>query len=169
MRIVHTAAITVALLATTAAAALAKTAPASPRLLPPVIVQPLAPQFLTARQFNFGCVDYAYHPATGGISKQFYTAWRVQSGRWDGQTLDGLLAVLVVDRPQNVWSPAHETLYVSLDATPAQRQAMVDAVEHANPRLFGEAPLSPLTVSPAYIRIDTGPGSGVVLHLGKIS
>ena len=100
----------------------------------------------------------------GTSVRQNVTAWQVNLGRWNGQNLDGLSVVLV---EQYVSEGAGRTVacYVSEFATPAQREALLAALQSSQPRL---KEMTNIRLEPATIRLDID-GMTAVIHLGLIA
>ncbi len=73
-----------------------------------------------------GACHYGGEAVTEG--KEAILAWRVKDGAWNGQALNGLAVVAVVNGPDNLaFHPEghHSLIYVDQGATPEQRDALV--------------------------------------------
>jgi hypothetical protein len=131
-------------------------------LAPTVVADASIPgNYLDAQQFAAG-----ESRVPGTSLRQNVTAWRINSGQWNGQNLGGLSVVLI---EQNVseGQDGNKTVacYVSEYATPAQRDAVLAALQSSRPRLRD---VSNIRLEPATIHIDTD-SQTVVIHLGLIA
>jgi hypothetical protein len=119
---------------------------------------------IEARQFR---IENARLP--GRVSShQTVTAWQVSTGTWNGQTLDGFSLVLVHSMNEGRAS-TQVNCYVSHEATPAQREALLSAFMASQPQLFANrAGGGPVQMEPAVISLEME-GQTVVLHLGLIA
>jgi hypothetical protein len=118
---------------------------------------------LEARQFR---IENARLP--GRESKhETVTAWQVTTGAWNGQTLDGLSIVLVHLTNEGRGS-AQMNCYVSHEATPAQRDALLSAFMANQPQLFANHGGGAVQMEPAVITLEVE-GQMVILHLGLIA
>jgi len=100
-------------------------------------------------------------------ARQTLTAWQVNHGSWNGQTLDGLSIVIVNSTPETGRS-AQACCYVSHQATQAQRDALLAALLATQPQLLANQDTSTLRLEPAVITIEIDANS-VTLHLGLIA
>jgi hypothetical protein len=115
---------------------------------------------IEARQFR---IENARLP--GRMSTlQTVTAWQVTAGTWNGQTLDGLSVVLIHSTVEGR-SSAQLNCYVSHEASPAQRDAILAAFMASQPQLFANRP--GVQMEPAVISLEVE-GQSVVLHVGLI-
>ncbi len=101
-------------------------------------------------------------------SRQNVTAWQVDHGSWNGQTLNGLSVVLVQSVSEGGMPARLTNCYVSHEATPAQRTALVDAFLADNSQSLSPEELSEMRIEPAVIRLEIA-GQTVILHLGLIA
>ena len=86
-----------------------------------------------------GACHYGGEAVTAG--REAILAWRINAGAWDGQRLDGLTAVAVINGPENLALNAegHRTLlYVDRSATPEQRDALVRLLSNRYGATLGE-------------------------------
>ncbi len=101
-------------------------------------------------------------------ARQNLTAWHVTQGSWKGQVLDGLFIVLVQTVAEDGTSARSTNCYVSHDATPAQRDALVGAFLASNSQLLSSKEAAGLRIEPGVISIEIA-GQNVVLHLGLVA
>jgi hypothetical protein len=97
---------------------------------------------------------------------QGVTVWEITAGSWNGQSLQGL-ALVLVDNPMDVsQSRTASRCFVSHTATPAQREALLDAylTSQSLPADDGHS----CRVEPAVIRLERI-GSMVFVHLGLVA
>jgi hypothetical protein len=116
---------------------------------------------LEARQFR---IENARLPGRDS-NHQTVTAWQVSTGTWNGQTLDGLSLVLVHSTNEGRGS-AQVNCYVSHEATPAQRDALLSAFMASQPQLFANH--GAVQMEPAVITLEVE-GLTVILHLGLVA
>jgi hypothetical protein len=117
---------------------------------------------LEARQFR---IENARLP--GRESKhETVTAWQVTAGTWNGQTLDGL-SIVLVHSTNEARGSAQMNCYVSHEATPAQREALLSAFMASEPQLFANRG-NAVQMEPAVITLEVE-GQTVILHLGLIA
>jgi hypothetical protein len=116
--------------------------------------------YIDARQFT---LNDSMVP--GSSIRQNVTAWQVNLGRWNGQNLDGLSVVLVEQFASEGDAGKVVACYVSEFASPAQREALLAALQCSQPRLKDAANIR---LEPACIRIDID-GQNAVIHLGLIA
>lgn len=86
-----------------------------------------------------GACHYGGEAVTAG--KEALLAWRVKDGTFNGQSLNGLTAMAVVNGPENLaFRPdGHRTVfYVDQTATPAQRDALVALLSKSYKEFLGE-------------------------------
>jgi hypothetical protein len=95
--------------------------------------------------------------------KQNVTAWRVTSGKWNGEYLGGLSLVLVQTAADNGQSAATTNCYVSHIATAAQKKALVSAFVASQGISTDE--ITSWRLEPSVIRFEVN-GQTVVIHLG---
>jgi Protein of unknown function (DUF1326) len=99
---------------------------------------------------------------------QNVTAWQVAQGSWNGQSLDGL-SLVFVQSTADAGIPARLTnCYISQEANPAQRAALVDAFLASNTQSITPSDLNLMRVEPAVISIEVD-GQSVILHLGLLA
>ncbi len=101
-------------------------------------------------------------------ARQNLTAWQVSQGTWNGQNLDGLFLVFVQSTSEGGTAARLTNCYVSQEANPAQRAALVDAFLASNTQNISPADLAMMRVEPAVISIEID-GQAVVLHLGLLA
>lgn len=125
----------------------------------PVASQPSV-NFLDVRQYR---VDNARVP--GMTTQQTVTAWQVISGTWNGQSLGGLSLVLVEQNASEGRGVRTFACYVSEFASPAQREALLAAMQSTHPNLRD---IGSVRIEPAVIRIDVD-SQNVTIHVGQIA
>jgi hypothetical protein len=118
---------------------------------------------IEARQFR---IENARLPGRES-NHQTVTALQVTTGTWNGQTLDGLSLVLVHSSNEGQ-SSAQVNCYVSHEATPAQREALLSAFMASQPQLFANRGGGAVQMEPAVITLEVE-GQTVILHLGLIA
>jgi hypothetical protein len=95
--------------------------------------------YVEARSCNVyaGPCHYGSEFTTAG--REAVMAWRVRTGAYAGQTLDGLTAAAAVVADENlaVTGPRRTVLYVDERATPAQREALVAMLRERTGAEFG--------------------------------
>jgi hypothetical protein len=85
-----------------------------------------------------GACHYGGEAVTAG--QETVMAWRIKNGAWDGQNLDGLSVVAVVNGPENLaLNPDghHSLLYVDQSASPEQRDALVKMLTSNYGKMLG--------------------------------
>jgi hypothetical protein len=85
-----------------------------------------------------GACHYGGEAVTEG--KEAILAWRIKDGAWQGQSLNGLSVVAVVNGPDNLaFHPEghHTLIYVDRAATPGQRDALVGLLQTRFGSLLG--------------------------------
>jgi hypothetical protein len=120
---------------------------------------------LDARQYR---LDNARVPGATS-ARQSITAWQVLSGSWDGQALDGLSLVLVKTTAEDAGPSGRQfDCYVSHLATPAQRNALLNAFLSTQPGLLSPRDAAHMRIEPAIITIQFDNGA-ITLHLGLVA
>jgi hypothetical protein len=138
--------------------------PATARAASPAEALPPTVNTLDTHEFH---IQNARLP--GALSaRQNVTAWQVSQGSWNGQSLDGLSLVFVQSTAETGAAARLTNCYVSQDANPAQRTALVDAFLASNTQSLSAADLNLMRVEPAVISIEID-GQTVVLHLGLLA
>ncbi len=126
-------------------------------------------QFIDAQQLKFDAVVGATPEQPSAPSAhRTVTAWQVNTGRWNGQLLDGLSLVLVQDVSNDPTIAGDTAIYISDFSTTAQRDALLAALSAAHPDLFMPRD-GGCRIEPAFIRVEQINGNTVVLHLGTIA
>ena len=126
-------------------------------------------QFIDAQQIKIDTVVGATPQQPSAPSAhRTVTAWQVNTGRWNGQLLDGLSLVLVQDVSNDPTVAGDIAIYISDFSTTAQRDALLAALSAAHPTLFMSRDAA-CHLEPAFIRIELVNGNTVVLHLGTIA
>jgi hypothetical protein len=116
--------------------------------------------YLDVRQYR---VEEARVPGTS--TRQSVTAWQVNAGTWNGQSLDGLSIVLIEQNGSEGSESRTLCCYVSDYATPAQREALLAAMRSSQP-LVRDA--GNIRLEPAVIRLEQN-GDAAVIHLALIA
>ena len=98
--------------------------------------------------------------------RQSVTIWEVTAGTWNGQSLKGLILVLVRSTSDVGPSRPMTNCYVSHFASAAQREALLGAFVAAQSLAPGE--VASWRVEPAVIRFDMA-GPTLVVHLGLVA
>ncbi|MBW3625816.1 MAG: DUF1326 domain-containing protein [Armatimonadetes bacterium] len=125
-----------------ASGAFAQSAPLSPAKAAKSSVKPaVTGDYLESRSLSVyaGACHYGGEAVTEG--KEAILAWRIKAGVWNGQALNGLSAVAVVNGPENLaFRPdGHRTvIYVEESATPAQRDALAGLLTQSYGNFLGE-------------------------------
>jgi len=114
---------------------------AGPRSASAIAAPAISGDYVESRSLSVyaGACHYGGEAVTAG--QEAILAWRIKGGAWDGQKLDGLTAVAVVNGPENLaLNPnGHRTLlYVDRSATPAQRDALVSLLSSRYSGMLGE-------------------------------
>ncbi len=142
---------------------------AAPPAPPPVAAPSPVGNFLIVHQYPVGTVNYVYNPQQHSITREIMTAWMITRGRWDGQTLDGLSAVVLQDVPEDVTPTRSDTVLVSLHASKNQRMALLHALKQSRPDLFHRVAPRAVHVRPAFIRFERLQSGQMVLRIGRIA
>ncbi len=120
---------------------------------------------LDARQYR---LDNARVPGATS-ARQSVTAWQVLTGSWDGQTLDGLSLVLIKTTAEDAGPSGRQiNCYVSHLATPAQRNALLNAFLSTQPGLLSPRDAARMRIEPGVITLEFENGA-VILHLGLVA
>jgi hypothetical protein len=114
--------------------------------------------YLDLRQFR---LEDARVPGTS--ARQSVTAWQVNAGSWNGQSLDGISVVLIETNLSQEGS-RQLACYVSEYATPAQREALLAAMRSTQANLRD----ANIRLEPAVIRIENT-GDSAVIHLALVA
>jgi hypothetical protein len=137
-------------------------APATGAMAAPTITG----DYVEARSCNVyaGPCHYGSEFTTAG--REAVMAWRVQTGAYAGQTLDGLAAAAAVVADDNlaVAGPRRTVLYIDERATPAQREALVAVLRERTGAEFGQV----VAVKPAPITFAAGT-DGTRVSVGRVA
>jgi hypothetical protein len=137
--------------------------PLTARAASPAEPLPAAANSLETHEFR---IQNARIP--GALARQSVTAWQVSQGTWNGQSLEGLSLVFVQSTAESGVAARLTNCYVSHEANPAQRAALVDAFLASNTQSISAADLNMMRIEPAVISIELE-GQTVVLHLGLVA